>query len=136
MEQTDDSIGQALQNLPHDLSATFSRILMRSRTRISNSYQQKILGHLLGAIRPLKLGELREALGIVVGDTTWNPERHVNNIYNVLACCGSLIVVAEEERTLHFIHQSVVQFLLQDAASSLGYSFTLAQQVLSWARYV
>jgi hypothetical protein len=55
---------------------------------------------------------LREALSVVPGDTLWTPSRLLNDVYLVLACCGCLLTVDEEEVTVRFIHHSVKQFLL------------------------
>lgn len=123
MEETDKSIRQALEDLPEDLTTTFRRILERSRPKSHNSYQRTILGLLLASIRPLTLQELGEALSVVPADPTWDPRRRVNNIHHVLSSCGSLIVVTEEERTVQFVHQSVVQFLLEQK-SAPDWNFT------------
>lgn len=128
LELTDDGIKRALRDLPKDLSTTFHRILERSSLNKANhAYQRQILSYLLSAFRPFKTTELREALAVVPGDTAWKAERCVNNIYQTLACCGSLVTVAEEELTVHFIHQSVVQFLLDDTCPLPGWHFTIAE---------
>lgn len=45
-------------------------------------------------------------------DTVWDPSKLINNIHSVLATCGSLLVVDEEQGTVQFIHPSVEQFLI------------------------
>lgn len=40
--------------------------------------------------------------------------RNINDVQGLLACCGSLVYLDEERVTLHFIHSSVKQFLLED----------------------
>lgn len=130
MEQTDESIREALRNLPPDLSTTYDRILRRSEYRRGHSYQRQILSFLLAALRPLEMNELREALAVVPGDTKWKPDNQVNNIYHTLTCCESLVIVAEEEHTVHFVHQSVAQFLLDQKSTSTTLRFDLAQASL------
>lgn len=130
MEQTDESIREALRNLPPDLSTTYDRILRRSEYRRGRSYQRQILSFLLAALRPLEINELREALAVVPGDTHWKSDNQVNNVYHALTCCESLVIVAEEERTVHFVHQSVVQFLLDQKSTSGALRFDLAQASL------
>lgn len=113
LEETDESIRHALEDLPEDLTSTFYRILKKSRPKSQNSYQRAILGFLLASIRPMTLQELREALAVVPADPTWEPRRQVNDIHHALSSCGSLVTVAEEEHTVHLVHQSVAQFLLE-----------------------
>lgn len=130
LERTDEAIKQALRDLPPDLPTTYGRILDKSKVKTGHCYQKQIIGCLLSALRPLKVGELREALGVVIGDTNWDPDKHVNNIHQTLTCCGSLVVILEEELTVHFIHQSVAQFFLRGAAVSPNLHFELPKTSL------
>ncbi|KAH8657186.1 hypothetical protein BGZ60DRAFT_383986, partial [Tricladium varicosporioides] len=123
-EKTDEAIRQALADLPKDLSETFSRILLRSQD-LGKSYQRQILELVTAAQRPLTTEELREALSVIPGDTTWNPARLLNELYSTLACCGSLIAVDEEELTIRLVHHSVKQFLLSGSEDSNGVPFTI-----------
>lgn len=79
---------------------------------------------LVGANRPLTAAEFREALSVVPGDISWDPGKLINNIYSTVACCGSLVIIDEEERTFRLVHQSVAQFLLAKTAESLEWSFS------------
>ncbi|KAH8728455.1 hypothetical protein GQ44DRAFT_675817, partial [Phaeosphaeriaceae sp. PMI808] len=115
--KTDQAIRDALADLPKDLSETFARILRKSRSP-GQSYQTKILQLVSAAYRPLTATELREALSVVPGDTIWNPSRLLNDIYSALACCGCLLIVDEEERTVRFVHHSVKQFVLNGCNNS------------------
>ncbi|KAI1117131.1 hypothetical protein F5Y14DRAFT_439576 [Nemania sp. NC0429] len=121
--KTDDSIRQGLADLPKDLPATFSRILRRSEI-LGQSYQSRILELVTVARRPLTTEELREALSVVPGDAIWNPARLPNDIFSTLTCCGSLIIVDEEELTVRFVHHSVKQFLLSGLRGSTDMGFT------------
>lgn len=125
-EETDEDIQKALKDLPRDLFSTFCRILQKSGTT-GVRYRRSILELLVAALRPLTKEELREALGVVVGDPEWNPARFINNIEDTLACCGSLIIVDEEELTVRFAHHSIKQFLVGTMAhpysTSGGQSF-------------
>jgi ankyrin repeat protein len=49
----------------------------------------------------------------------------INDVYSILACCGSLIVIDEEELIVHFIHHSVKQFLLHIYTDSSTGEFTM-----------
>ncbi|KAK1772738.1 ankyrin repeat-containing domain protein [Phialemonium atrogriseum] len=121
--KTDEAIRHALAELPKDLPETYSRILQRS-AHLGKQYQTRILELVTVARRPLTTEELREALSVVLGDTEWNPARHLNDIYSALASCGSLITVDEEDWTVRLIHHSIKQFLLGGFKTSTGAIFT------------
>ncbi|KAF2793318.1 hypothetical protein K505DRAFT_277134, partial [Melanomma pulvis-pyrius CBS 109.77] len=122
--ETDQSIRDALVDLPKDLSETFSRILRRSEGS-GRPYQRRILQLVSVAYQPLTRDELREALSVVPGDTVWNPSRLLNDVYSTLASCGSLLVVDEEDSTIRFVHHSVKQFLLGESQDSSSTAFTI-----------
>ncbi|KAH6696537.1 hypothetical protein BKA61DRAFT_448954, partial [Leptodontidium sp. MPI-SDFR-AT-0119] len=124
--KTDDAIRQALVDLPKDLSETFARILARSEVA-GQPYQRRILELVTVAQRPLQVDELREALSVVPGNTTWNPATLLNDIYSTLACCGSLVIVDEEELTVRLVHHSVKQFLLTGFNTSTSIAFMTAE---------
>lgn len=109
--RTDKDIEDALDNLPVDLSETFSRILQRSRETDYDDLQTRILGFIITARRPLTTSELREALAVVPGDISWNPGRLINNMYAALGCCGCLITVDEEDLTIRLVHHSAKTYL-------------------------
>ncbi|KAI1075988.1 hypothetical protein F5B20DRAFT_557779 [Whalleya microplaca] len=122
--RTDEAIGQALRNLPKDLPETFSRILRKARGA-GECYQKRVFELCTVACRPLTTQELQEAMSVVPGNADWNPARLINDIYSVLAYCGSLITVDEEELTVQLVHHSVKQFLLGGLEGSIGESFTM-----------
>ncbi|KAI0176983.1 hypothetical protein BJ166DRAFT_11800 [Pestalotiopsis sp. NC0098] len=122
-QRTDNAIQQALDNLPKGLSATFRRILTSSKQE-GRCYQKDILKILVGATRPLVMDEFREALSVTPGDTVWDPRKLINNIQSTLACCGSLVVIDEEERTVRLLHQSVAQFLQEITPDLTQWSFS------------
>ncbi|KAK0621668.1 hypothetical protein B0T17DRAFT_299547 [Bombardia bombarda] len=117
LERSDKAIRQALQDIPRSLPATFDQILTKSQ-KSGPQYQMSILKILTSTYRPLTTEELREALSIVPGNTCWSEDSLINDVNKVLACCGSLIVVDEEEHAVHFVHPSVRQFLLGEMKDS------------------
>ncbi|RYP18551.1 hypothetical protein DL765_003836 [Monosporascus sp. GIB2] len=121
--KTDETLREALTDLPKDLPETFSRILRRSGEPGTN-YQTRTFELVVAAHRPLTTEELREALSVVPGDADWNPARLLNDVYSALSCCGSLITVDEEGSTVRLVHQSVKQFLLGGFRLSTGAIFT------------
>ncbi|KAJ5998550.1 hypothetical protein N7451_006360 [Penicillium sp. IBT 35674x] len=113
---TDEAIRQALVDLPRTLSETFNRILRRFDSNIARAHQRSILEIIVAARHPLNPGELREALSVEPGNTTWNPSRLVNDIFGILTCCGGLLTIDEEENTVRLVHSSVRQFLIGSGA--------------------
>jgi ankyrin repeat protein len=130
--KTDYAIREALADLPKDLSETFARILKRSGST-DPALQAKTLQLVVAAYRPLTTDELREALSVTPGDATWDPSRLINNVYSVLAHCGCLLVVDEEELTVRVVHHSFKQYILNrvDGENSLKFSLTQAQRTLA-----
>ncbi|KAK3378979.1 nacht domain-containing protein [Lasiosphaeria ovina] len=125
--KTDEAIRQALADLPSDLPNTFLRVMRRSAELGGGSrdYQTRIFELITAAHRPLTAEELREALSVAPGETAWDPGRLLHDIYSALACCGSLVVVDEEEQSVRLIHHSVKQFLLGEFGVSTGAIFTM-----------
>ncbi|ETS88175.1 hypothetical protein PFICI_02003 [Pestalotiopsis fici W106-1] len=122
-QKTDNLIRQALEDLPKTLSETFRRILQNSKQE-GHCYQTNILKILVGANRPLTVAEFREALSVTPGNISWDPGNMINNIYATLACCGSLVIIDEEEGTVRLLHQSVTQFLHNKTLESGQWSFS------------
>jgi hypothetical protein len=109
--RTDKDIRNALANLPRDLSAIYSRILEQSRQG-GQSYREEIFELLIAARRPLTVHEMQEALSVTPGDTNWDSSKLINDMYPVLATCGCLVVIDEDELTIRTVHPSVDRFFL------------------------
>lgn len=109
--ETDDEMRHALNDLPKDLSETFSRILQRAN-KPGSPYQKWILELITVAQRQLTTEELKEALSVTPGDSNWSPSRLPNDIYSTLACCGGLVIIDEEEFTLRLVHHSAKKYLV------------------------
>lgn len=133
---TDDGIRQALANLPKDLSDTFTRILEKHAPNVTKPDQRTILEIIAMAQRPLTSEELREVLSVEPGDTTWDPGKLLNDVTSVLAYCGSLVTIDEEDSTVQFIHHSVKQFLLEEYRDSSGTEFDIDAANLNMARLI
>ena len=123
-EETDDGILKALERLPKSLPETFDRILGKlNQGKESNPKTcQKLFELVAGAQRPLALEELREAYSVDTGNTNWDPKMIVNDIVRLLDRCKSLLVIDEEQFTVHFTHHSVLEYLVYtpgDIASPL-----------------
>lgn len=85
----------------------------------------RILKLIAAAYRPLNVHELREVISVEPGNTNWDPEQEVSNIYHALSCCGSLVLVDEEDLSVRAIHQSVMQFLTTETETHREYHFSL-----------
>ncbi|KAK0719108.1 hypothetical protein B0H67DRAFT_642493 [Lasiosphaeris hirsuta] len=110
-EESDEAIRCAIEELPENLYATFERILTRA-WKGKREYQGSVLKLVSAAHRPLTLEELREALSLTPNHLEWHRGCLVNDTRGTIRCCGSLIVVDEEELSVCLIHHSVRQFLL------------------------
>ncbi|KAK1751314.1 hypothetical protein QBC47DRAFT_434211 [Echria macrotheca] len=108
---TDRDIRRALQSLPQSLPDVYKRILSRCK-KTGERYQLRILKLLTAAFRPLSAEDLRQCLSIVPGEISWALDNMINDIFATLSCCGGLVVIDEEELTIHLVHPSVRQFLL------------------------
>ena len=113
-QKSDDDIIATLQTLPKDLPETFDRILDRIHRLglIDAKLSRSIFEFVIAAQRPLTLEEIREALSVEPGETTWNTGKLINDIRKVLNSCGSLLVIDEELWTIHFAHHSIKQHLI------------------------
>ncbi|KAH8727678.1 hypothetical protein GQ44DRAFT_770237 [Phaeosphaeriaceae sp. PMI808] len=109
--QTDEEIRNTLADLPGGLGDIYSRLLQKQKNPVSK-YQQRIPELITVAQRPLTTNEIREALSVTLGDTTWTAAKLLNDVYPTLATCGCLLVIEEEEHTVRFFHPTVKQFFL------------------------
>ncbi|KAJ5094697.1 hypothetical protein N7456_010558 [Penicillium angulare] len=114
---TDKEIRKALDDLPQDLSETYSRILKKSN-KSDGPYQMLILQMILVAQRQMMIGELQVAISVSPGDINWDSSQLISNIFSTLKSCGGLVTVDEEELTVHFVHHSFKQYLNKLSRSS------------------
>jgi hypothetical protein len=134
--ETDEQIEAALIDLPWDLSEIYRRLLPKQR----GSYQKRVFELVLVARRPLTTSEIREALSITPGDTTWTAAKLLNDVYSTLTTCGCLVNVDEEELTVRLVHPSVEQFLYQNTSFDTMLSIdvchrTMAAIVVTYLNY-
>ncbi|KAK0662495.1 hypothetical protein QBC41DRAFT_186107, partial [Cercophora samala] len=74
--------------------------------------------------------ELQEALSVTPNDPEWHSDRLVTDIRSTIGCCGSTVFVDEEDLSVHLIHQSVLQFLLdsnEQTKASAPWHFSLKE---------
>ncbi|KAL8944837.1 MAG: hypothetical protein Q9211_000444 [Gyalolechia sp. 1 TL-2023] len=116
-KKSDRQIIDTLNHLPRDLPETFERILAIFTEPDDIALGKQIFRWLAVAKRPLTVHELREAIAIEPLQDVWKPECLVNDMNKALACCGNLVIVEEEQQTVHFTHSSVRQYLCSDVAN-------------------
>ena len=140
-QKSDHDIRTALQSLPKSLPEIFSRILDNAR-RYGPVDQARLLKLLVASFQPLNTEEIREAISVTHFDTVWDTSKLINNMHGMLATCGYLLFADKEERTLHFVHPNVKQFLLGDFDHNNGGRFThdeaelkMANTVLTYLNY-
>ncbi|KAK7450291.1 hypothetical protein Landi51_05362 [Colletotrichum acutatum] len=109
-ENSDFDVRAAIKSLPRDLETTYARILERSTVRDSHKYYVRILKFLAAAYEPLTTAQVREMASVTIGQDNYDPRRQINNITNLLAFCGSLVMTDEEEGTVRFVHHSAKSF--------------------------
>ncbi|MCJ1328293.1 hypothetical protein MMC10_004969 [Thelotrema lepadinum] len=112
--KTDHSVLEALNELPGDLPDTFDRVLAKlSRAgKESRALLQKMFKIAIGAVVPLSLEELQEALSVEPGRIVWDPQKFVKDVQSMIDSTGGLLFMDEEAETVHFVHHSVKRYLL------------------------
>ena len=109
---TDNDVLDALDNLPEDLNATYSRCLDRIRRhRNGVRFAPKVLTWVGYAIRPLHIDELREAVAFEFVDNTYDPGK-IPLAHTITNCCANLVVLDPFDCCVRFAHPSVKQYLL------------------------
>jgi hypothetical protein len=122
-DEDENTIHEALDNLPKSLPEVFHNILKRAENP-GRRYQMHILQTLVAAFRPLTTSEFAEALSLAENNATASlrfQSRQLEEIREVLSSCGSLVMIDEQDLTVHLVHQSVRQFLLGEMADTHDY---------------
>ena len=90
---TEKAIEVALGTLPKDLNETYKRILQKivNGGEEAAKIVERILMWLVGAVQPLGLPELEEAIMIEPGNKELNTSSRLINPTDILTICGSLV---------------------------------------------
>ncbi|KAK2615389.1 hypothetical protein N8I77_002148 [Diaporthe amygdali] len=121
--EDENTIHEALENLPKSLPEVFHNILQRSGEP-EKRYQMHILKTLVASFRPLTTSEFGKALNLASENATTPlrlQSRQVDDLRGTLSSCGSLVMIDEQDLTVHLVHQSVRQFLLGKMADTYDY---------------
>jgi ankyrin repeat protein len=112
---SDREIRQTLQNLPKDLSETYSRIVTKicasGPGRLNTA--RRMLKWILCARRPICIEELREAVALDLGDSCLDEDKLPSgDSWRLIQMCGNLTILNREDSTVRLAHHTVKQFLL------------------------
>ena len=127
----DHDIRETIRKLPKNLPETYNRILSRIAEMGNAKIAEKVFPWVATARRPLLLEELREAIAVEPLQPYSDPERLVNELSQIVSCCGNLIVLDEHDETVQFTHQTVKKFLLDSYTDKTNASFHFEQQETS-----
>ena len=105
---TEKAIELALTLLPKDINETYERILLKIIGRgedIANT-AETILTWLVGAVRPLTLSELEEAIMVEPDMVELNTSSRLIDSSDILTICGSLVEEFLDENGLSIVRLS------------------------------
>ena len=90
---TVNDIKVTLKNLPKDLNETYDRILTKivGKGEATAARAEKILTWLMGALMPLRISELEEALMIELDSAELSTSSRLIDPSEILITCGSLV---------------------------------------------
>ena len=105
---TEKAIEVALGTLPKDLNETYKRILVKilNEGEETAKIAEKILMWLVGAVQPLGLPELEEAIMIEPGNKELNTSLRLIDPTDILTICGSLVEEFEDKYDGHRVRLS------------------------------
>ncbi|KAG1740514.1 uncharacterized protein EDB91DRAFT_1132919 [Suillus paluster] len=121
LEKADGIIRKALDNLPKGLYETYDRIIhsIEERSNDDGPIAKSCLLWLAGALTPLTLDQLNEALMIEVGKSSLNPELRANDPMDIVVACGSFVTYDEATGVVGLSHYSVKEYLISPRPNSI-----------------
>ncbi|KAJ6032625.1 hypothetical protein N7540_003357 [Penicillium herquei] len=106
----DEDLLETLHHLPRSLAELFNSKIRRMQQR-QDSQAMTLLQSCGVVKRPLRIEEYRELLGISVEDKSLNTKKLPKNMNRVVKGCFGLLYADDDEETIHYIHQSVREYL-------------------------
>ena len=126
-EAPPELIGEVLRDLPEGLAETYRRILLKlQKSAWKTKIAAKAFGWIACAQRPLQVDELKEAIKYEKLDTSWRSATSMDD-EQVIRSFGALVCVDMEDRTIRFVHHSVLQFLFSTEETLPIFHFSQAQ---------
>jgi hypothetical protein len=116
------------------LVATYERILEKITASTGGagkaSIAIKMFKWIVCAKRPLRVDELKEAVGVESTDSFLDLDKIPTNDEHFIRCCGNLVVFDTDDRTIRLAHYTVQQFLLSDSTKSRRFHFRQSEAEL------
>ena len=109
---SDNEVREILADLPEGVGGTYIRILRRiSKSRHRSELCRRIFLWVACARRPLRVGELQEAVAIESNTQTWDVD--IPDPDRLFEICQGLVIRSEDDDKVRFAHHTVHQFLLE-----------------------
>ena len=120
-------IREVLRNLPEGLAETYRRILLKlQKSAWKTKIAAKAFRWIACAQRPLQVDELKEAIEYEKSDTSWRSAASMDD-EQLIRSFGALVCVDMEDRTIRFVHHTVLQFLFSTEEITPIFHFSQAQ---------
>ena len=125
-EAPSELIGEVLRDLPEGLAETYRRILLKlQKSAWKTKIAAKAFRWIACAQRPLQIDELKEAIEYENSDTSWRSAASMDD-EQLIRSFGALVCVDMEDRTIRFVHHTVLQFLFSTEETSPVFHFSQA----------
>ncbi|KAG2051859.1 hypothetical protein BDR06DRAFT_973430 [Suillus hirtellus] len=117
----DIDIKDALDNLPDGLNETYDRIIcgIQQKGRGYDKIAENCLLWLAGALTPLTLDQLDEAMMIDVKQSILNPDLRASDPMDIVVACGSLVTYDETTGVVALSHYSVKEYLISPRPNNI-----------------
>ena len=126
-EAPPELLGDVLRDLPEGLAETYRRILLKlQKSAWKTKIAAKAFKWIACAQRPLQVDELKEAIEYEKSDTSWRSAASMDD-EQLIRSFGALVCVDIEDRTIRFVHHTVLQFLFSTEGISPIFHFSKAQ---------
>ena len=113
--------------MPEGLAETYRRILLKlQKSAWKTKIAAKAFRWIACAQRPLQVDELKEAIEYEKSDTSWRSAESIDD-EQLIRSFGALVCVDIEDRTVRFVHHTVLQFLFSTEEISSTFHFSQAQ---------
>jgi hypothetical protein len=112
--QTIKAVREALRSMPNDLKHTYDEVVRRIDRQADDDKKLawRTLSWVTNVKRLLRPAELIEALAVELGAPDLDPE-NLLGMNTILASCAGLVVINEEDDTIHLIHHTLQHYLEQ-----------------------
>ena len=113
--------------MPEGLAETYRRILFKlQKSAWKTKIAAKTFKWIACAQRPLQIDELKEAIEHEKSDTSWRNAASIDD-EQLIRSFGALVCMDIEDRTIRFVHHTVLQFLFSTEETSPTFHFSRAQ---------